>query len=218
MKIKVGITDDHELFRKSLKLLVNAFENMEVVLEASNGIDLLHQITKIDIDVLLLDIQMPKMNGIEACKHLNRIKPDLKILILTHLDKVTTISQVLNLGINGYFTKNANPNDLKNAILQVDGNGFYYEKDLTPIIEYMKRNPLNIPKSQKTVKLSKRQLEIIKLTIQEFSGNEIADLLCISPKTVERHKQILMDKTDSSNFIGVIRFAIVHNLISVYQL
>ncbi len=217
MIIKVGIVDDHTLFRKSLKLLISNFENIEVKLEASNGIELLDKIDSVDLDVLLLDIQMPKMNGIEACKILNRKKPDLKILILTHLESVVTISQVINLGIKGYFTKNTEPNELKSVILNLNDDGFYFEKSLQPILDFIKQEDVSGKKNYGAYSFTEREIEVLNLTIQQFSGNMIADKLFISLKTVEKHKRNLMAKTSSKNFIGVIVYALVNNFISLDQ-
>jgi len=215
MTLKIGITDDHALFRKSLKFLINSFENMEVKLEAEHGIDLLEKLKTTSIDVLLLDLQMPKMDGFETCKKLNELYPEIKILVLTHLEEQETIRRVLNLNIQGYFTKNTDPQELKGAILQLSNNGFYFEKNLTSIINFIKNNPKPKLKGEIKKLFSKREKQVLKLTIKENSGVEIADKLCISPKTVEQHKRNLMHKTDSKNFIGVIIFALVHNLVSI---
>ena len=218
MTLKIGITDDHALFRKSLKFLINSFENMEVKLEAEHGIDLLEKLKTTSIDVLLLDLQMPKMDGFETCKKLNELYPEIKILVLTHLEEQETIRRVLNLNIQGYFTKNTDPQELKGAILQLSNNGFYFEKNLTSIINFIKNNPKSKLKGKNKKLFSKREKQVLKLTIKENSGVEIADKLCISPKTVEQHKRNLMHKTDSKNFIGVIIFALVHDLVSIKTL
>lgn len=215
MNLRIGITDDHALFRKSLKFLINSFDNMQVKLEAQNGIELLDTLKTKSIDVLLLDLQMPKMNGFETCKKLNDLYPEIKILVLTHLEKQETIRKVLNLNIQGYFTKNTEPQELKNAILKLSNNGFYFEKNLTSIIDFINNNSGTKLKKEDLNLFSKREMEVLKLTIEELTGMEIADKLCISPKTVEQHKRNLMDKTNSKNFIGVIIFAIVHDLVSI---
>lgn len=218
MNLKIGITDDHALFRKSLKFLINSFEDMEVVLEAEHGVDLFNKLETTAIDVLLLDLQMPKMDGFETCKKLNDIYPDIKILVLTHLDEKETIRKVLNLSIQGYFTKNTEPHELKNAILKLSRNGFYFEKNLTSIIHYIKDNPETEVKTVDVNPFSKREMQVLKLTIKELNGIQIADKLSISPKTVEQHKRNLMQKANSKNFIGVIKYALIHELISIESL
>lgn len=215
MNIKIGITDDHTLFRKSLRFLINSFDKMEVVLEAKNGNELLQKLKASTIDVLLLDLQMPEMDGFSTCLKLNELYPNIKVLILTHLDEQETIRRVLNLSIQGYFTKNTDPQELKNAILKLSNNGFYFEKKLTSIIQFLIDNPDFDEKAKEYKPFTKREMQVLKLTIKELNGLEIADKLCISPKTVEKHKGNLMNKTDSKNFIGVIIYALIHNLISL---
>jgi DNA-binding NarL/FixJ family response regulator len=191
---------------------------MEVVLEAEDGIELLEKLKKTSVDVLLLDIKMPKMNGFEACKKLNDLYPDIKILVLTHLEGKATIRKILNLSIQGYFTKNTDPQELKNAILKLSNNGFYFEKNLSSIIHFIKDNPQDEVKDEEVKTFSEREMQILKLTIKELNGIEIAEKLYISPKTVEQHKRNLMDKTDSKNFIGVIKYALTNELISINKL
>jgi len=214
MNIKIGITDDHTLFRKSLRFLINSFDKMEVVLEAKNGNELLQKLKAGTIDVLLLDLQMPEMDGFNTCLKLNELYPNIKVLVLTHLDEQETIRRVLNLNIQGYFTKSTDPQELKNAILKLSNNGFYFEKKLTSIIQFLIDNPYFDEKTNEYKPFTKREMQVLKLTIKELNGLEIADKLCISPKTVEKHKGNLMNKTDSKNFIGVIIYALIHNLIS----
>jgi DNA-binding NarL/FixJ family response regulator len=188
---------------------------MEVVLEAKNGIDLLEKLKTIKIDVLLLDLQMPEMDGFETCTRLNKIYPKIKILVLTHLDEKDTVRKVLSLNIQGYFTKNTDPQELKNAILKLSNNGFYFEKNLSSIIRFIEDNPHEVVKTKNIESFSKREIEVLKLTIKELSGNEIADELYISPKTVEKHKRNLMDKVNAKNFIGVIMYAFQRNILSL---
>lgn len=215
MNLRIGIADDHALFRKSLRFLINSFDNMEVVLEAENGHQLLNALKNKRIDIVLLDLQMPKVNGFEACNQLNTYYPEIKILVLTHLEEKEIIKKVLDLNIQGYFTKNTEPQELKNAILKLSNDGFYFEKKLTSIIQVLIDNPDFETKTENTNPFTEREMQVLKLTIAEFSGVEIADELSISPKTVEKHKRNLMAKTDSKNFIGVIRYALTNNLISI---
>ena len=214
MDLRIAIVDDHALFRKSLKFLISSFENMAVVFEASNGIELLSKLKTESVDILLLDLEMPEMNGFETCQNVNLKYPDIKILILTHLDEAQTIRNVLQLDIQGYFTKNTDPLELKKAILRLKEGGFYFEKKLKSLIESIQEN-LKIETQEELKTFSKREIEILKLTIEEYSGMEIADKLCISPRTVEKHKRNLRDKTDSKNFIGVIMYALQHNFLSL---
>lgn len=214
MDSRIAIGDDHALFRKSLKLLINSFENMAVVTEASNGRELLAKLETESVDILLLDMEMPEMGGFETCQNVNTKYPNIKVLVITHLDEAQTIRNVLQLDIQGYFTKNTDPLELKNAILKLQDGGFYFEKKLKSLIESILENP-KISTQENLITFSKRELEILNLTIEECSGSKIADELCISPRTVEKHKRNLMKKTESKNFIGVIMYALQHDFISI---
>ena len=213
--LRIAITDDHTLFRKSLSLLVGSFENMQVVLEASNGKELLEKLKSVPVDILLLDLQMPEMDGFEASLKINELHPDIKVLILTLLTEEDAIKKVMSLGVHGYFTKNTDPSELKNAILKLNDGGFYFEKSLTAVIQNIVEDSTIIPKAKEALIFTEREMEIINLTLKEYSGTHIADELNISPKTVEKHKRNLMEKVGSKNFIGVIVYALLHDFISL---
>jgi DNA-binding NarL/FixJ family response regulator len=217
--LKVAIADDHALFRKSLKLLVGGFENMEIVVEAANGKELLDQLKNTPVDILLLDLQMPEMDGFETCAQLNKLYPHIKILILTLINEEDTIKRIMNMGVNGYFTKNTDPFELENAIWKLEDKGFYYEQSLSSIIEkILESEQENSKNLVETPVFTERELEIIRLAAKEWSGKEIADKLCVSLKTIEAHKRNIMDKTHSKNFIGVITYALSHQLLSFSEL
>ncbi len=217
--LRIAVTDDHTLFRKSLSFLINSFKNMEVVLEASNGQELLEKLKHQSIDILLLDLQMPKMDGFQTYQRLNTEYPDIKVLVLTFLNEVEIIRKIMELGVHGYFTKNTDPNELERALLKLNEDGFYFEKSLANIIkDIIEKPPLNISIEQQPVTFTERETEILRLTLKEYSGIEIADTLYISPKTVEKHKRNLMEKTQSKNFIGVIMYAFSYEILSLNEL
>lgn len=216
--LRIAVADDHVLFRKSLKLLIKSFRNMEVVVGASNGKELLEKLETVSADILLLDLQMPEMDGFETCQKVNKLYPDIKILVLTLMDDAETIREVMKLGIHGYFTKNTDPSELKNAILKLSDDGFYFEKSLTSIIEDILDYPSPESEAVKPLVFSDREMEIVRLTLKEYSGYEVAAKLRISPRTVEKHKRNLMEKVESKNFIGVITYALLNAFLSVNEL
>ncbi|MBX2950070.1 MAG: response regulator transcription factor [Crocinitomicaceae bacterium] len=215
--LRIAIADDHALFRKSLKLLIGSFENMEIVAGASNGIELLEKLKTVTADILLLDLQMPEMDGFETCNKINELYPEMKILVLTLISEEDTIKKIMGMGVNGYFTKNTDPHELEKAIWKLEDNGFYFEKRLTTVIEKIlkEQEKTNL---EVTVQITDREMEIVRLAIKEFSGKEIADQLDISLKTVETHKRNLMEKTNSKNFIGVIIYVLSNRLIFIDEL
>lgn len=210
--LKIAIVDDHVLFRKSLKLLIGSFKDMEIVTGASNGVELLEKLKKVNADILLLDLHMPEMDGYETCSKVNELYPEMKILVLTLISDEYDIRRMMNMGVNGYFTKNTDPNELENAIWKIQDNGFYFEQSLTNIINNIINNPL--AGRENSISITSREKEIIFLVINECSGKEIANKLGISAKTVEVHKRNLMEKLNAKNFIGVIMFALSNQLIN----
>ena len=218
--LRIAITDDHTLFRKSLGLLINSFEGMQVNLEAANGAELLEHLKHTPIDILLLDLQMPVMDGFETSKILQTEYPAIKTLVLTQLNERDTISRVLKSGVQGFFTKNTDPIELQNAINKLNNNGFYFENSFASIIhgiaKEMEINNAAILENKSL--FSAREQEILRLTLKEYSSINIGEMLNISPKTVEKHKANLMEKTGAQNFIGVITYALQHELISIDDL
>lgn len=210
--LRIAIADDHQLFRKSLKLLIDSFGEMQVVLEAANGKELLENLNTVEVDILLLDLQMPTMNGFQTIPAINKAYPEIKILVLTSLSEKETIKAILGLEVQGYFTKDADPNELKEAILKLHQHGFYLEKKLASIIETQIENQAN------ALVFSDREKEIIRLILKEYSGKEIGSELNISPRTVEKHKDNLMAKTSSKNFIGVVVYVFTQGVIPIEEL
>ncbi|WP_338376530.1 response regulator transcription factor [uncultured Flavobacterium sp.] len=219
--IKVALVDDHQLFRKSLSLLLSTFEGIEVVYDTNDGLAFLKAAEDTLIDVVLLDIQMPIIDGFEVCSRLKAINPDIKILIISQLTSKEAIHQIMECGANGFFTKNSAPELLENAIKSVIEKDYYFDIELAAVIreailwekKILYNDDLSIH-----INFTPREIEIIKMASQEKSSKEIADVLCISARTVEKHRKRIMEKTESKNFIGVILYALKTNAISLSEL
>ena len=213
--LRIGIVDDHQLFRKSLSLLISTFEDIFVAIEAKNGREFIEALEETPIDLVLLDIQMPEMDGYETCKVLHELHPNIKILIVSQLTTKESIHKIMDLGAHGYFTKNSDPEQLEFAIKSLSDKGFYFGMELGEVLReailWEKKTAKKVIDS--TVFLSKRELEIITMASQELSSAEIADRLCINIRTVETHRKRVMEKTRAKNFIGVVLFALKHNYI-----
>ena len=132
--LQIGLVDDHRLFRKSLALLISTIDNAEVVLQAGNGKELLEQLESIAVDLVLLDIQMPEMDGFETCKQLRKHYPDIKILIISQLTTRESIHKVMELGANGFFSKDAEPEKLEKAIRDIRAKDYFFDDDLASVI------------------------------------------------------------------------------------
>jgi len=213
--LRVAITDDHTLFRKSLGMLVNSFEDMHVVLEAGNGLELLEKLENTQADILLLDLQMPEMDGFETAKRIKERYPEMKILILTLMSETDIIDRVIKMGVNGYFTKNTPPNELENAIWNLSNDGFYFEDSLSTVINKILIDPETEVITEKPINFTERELEIIKFTAEGFKAREIAEALYISPKTVNNHKQNIQNKYQFESMMTAILYCLNNRLIDV---
>lgn len=174
--LRIAITDDHKLFRKSLALLIRDFKDMEVVLEASNGVELLEKLKTTPVDILLLDLQMPVMDGFETFKNVRQQYPHIKTVILTMRKDADEIRDVIKMKAHGYFTKNTPPKELEDAIWNLKDNSFHSEQGLATIIKEVQAS-LEIDLDSMEIDFTDRELDIIKLTAQGVKPKEIADML-----------------------------------------
>lgn len=215
--IHIALVDDHQLFRKSLTLLLSTFEGVEVVFDTDDGTILLEKLDGGEpIDVVLLDIQMPILDGFEICKLLKKNYPDVKILIVSQLTTKEAVHKIMDCGANGFFTKNSPPELLEQAIKNVINKDYYFDMELAAVVReailWEKKVYTNFNFTQK-VSLTTREVEIILMACKELSSIEIGDKLCISTRTVEKHRKRIMEKTESKNFIGVVLYALKTNAI-----
>jgi DNA-binding NarL/FixJ family response regulator len=215
--IKIALVDDHKLFRKSLSLLMNSFNGISVVFDSADGYNFLQYLEETDIDVLLLDIEMPILNGFEVCLKAKLIDPELKIIILSQLTSKEAVHKVMEIGANGYFTKNSSPEILEEAINNVMDKDYYFDISLSSVIReaLLWNNKRTSTIQTDKVILTSREIEIVQLATTEKCSKEIADSLNISTRTVEKHRKHIMEKTQSKNFIGVVLYALKHNLIKL---
>jgi len=192
MSVKILIADDDELIRESLKIILNMDENFSVVATASNGLEAVKACLKADIDVALLDVRMPVMNGVEALKEIVS-KCSTKTLILTTFDEDEYIKDALKHGAMGYLLKNNSPDKIKNAIYTVvNGNIVLQDTIINKIISHDKENQVNFTENNK---FTEREKEIIKLISEGLSNKEIALNLYISEGTVKNYISSVLDKT-----------------------
>lgn len=219
--IKIALVDDHQLFRKSLSLLISTFEGIEVTYETSDGLAFLEVAKTEYLDVLLLDIQMPILDGYEVCKRLKLVNSEIKILIISQLTSKEVVHQIMECGANGFFTKNSPPELLEHAIKSVIEKDYYFDMELASVVReailWEKKSNYTTDLSSE-ISFTSREIEIIKMIAQEMSSKEIGEVLFISNRTVEKHRKRIMEKTASKNFIGVVLFALRANLISITEL
>lgn len=212
-KIKVAIADDHEIYRHGLRAILEKSGNIWIVAEAGDGNELTDQALSIEIDVIILDIKMPNLNGIETTKELKKTIPDIKIIALTMYNNEIFLKEMIGAAVNGYLLKTAEPNEIIDAIKIVYGGGIYYCTETAASINKYHRyiNETNL-KLEKKIDFTPRELEIINLICLQLTTKEIATKLKISHRTVDTHRNIIQQKMDSKNMVGIVLYAIKHEL------
>ena len=203
--IRILLVDDHRIVLDGLKALLDDMDGFDCVAMADNGQKALDLLKIFDIDVILMDIDMPVMNGMEATRAAKRSYPDIKVISLTQHGEKGMVKKVLECGSDGYLLKNIDQDELGMAIKKVFGGQNYFSSEVT-----MSLAGKTIEKSTSgiDVELTDREVEILKLIAEGFSSKEIGEQLFISPRTVDTHRTNLMNKLDLHNIAGLIRFAL----------
>jgi DNA-binding NarL/FixJ family response regulator len=211
-KIRIIITDDHQLFRNGLKILLNAFPEFEVAGEASNGEEFLQLLKNTQADVALMDINMPEMDGIEATRKGLKFYPGIHIIALSMYGEEEYYYKMVDAGAKGFLLKDSDISEVKEAIITVSKGGSYFSQELLyHVIQKFKHRE----NESKTANLSKREKEILFKICEGFSNQEIAETLFISKRTVDKHRANLLGKTNSKNTASLILFAIRNKLIEI---
>jgi len=220
--IRVAITDDQVLFRRGMASIINTFNGISIVLEADNGRVLLDSLATIDVlpDIVLLDLSMPELNGIETTKLLHANFPSVKIIILSVYGEDRFVTHLMELGVNAYLFKNVEPEEVERAIRTVVDKDFYFNEAFLNAMKNRltnKRQKItltdNIPST-----LTSREIEVLNLICKQRTAQEIADQLFISVRTVDGHRNNLLEKTGARNSAGLVLFAIKHRLIDPTEL
>lgn len=214
MSTKVMLADDHVLMREGIKHLLEFDGSIEVIEEASNGIECLEKLKNCCPDILLLDINMPDMNGIEVLEEIKKSKNQIKVLILTVHSEVEYLVKAIDIGANGYILKDSGSTELKHAINIILNEDSYIQPNLLPALNSRLINR-DIDK-EKLESLTKRELEILKQVAEGMFNKEIANNLNISERTVKNHISNIFKKIDVSDRTQAAVFAIKNNIVKLY--
>ena len=211
-RIRVLIADDHQIMLDGLKAILSKDRSLSIVGTARNGLEVLEFLKKEPVDVLLLDLQMPVMDGMETTLHARKSFPDLKIIMLTTNDEGSIITTLFKAGATGYLLKNASKEYLIRGIKDAFEGKKVLSSHLTDkMIESLMEPPK--PKKGAVPLITKREIEVVKLIAQEYTTQEIADKLFVSTNTVATHKRNLFVKMDVKNSVGMIKKAVEWGLI-----
>lgn len=213
-KIKIAIADDYKIFREGLKVGLSADENFDVIFEADNGEELLKALETATPDVIIMDLKMPIMDGMEATKEVRKKYPGVKVLVVTMYDDDKFIIHLMENGANGYLLKNTEPDEIRKSIYSVHENGYYFNDVVNKALlkKLVLKNNLK-PSFNQNVELTERELEVLKLICEEKTAAEIAKDIFLSPRSVEGIRQRLIEKIGVRNTAGLVMFAVKNSMV-----
>ncbi len=210
---KIAIVDDHLLFAGSLEKLINSFDNFNVLFHAKNGIDLQQklQAAKDSPEILLLDINMPVMDGFETADWLTKNHPKIKVLALSMEDDEAAILKMLKRGAKGYLLKDIHPENLRLALSEVSEKGYYHSEKVAETLMHS----LNSNDKEDVFELKENELTFLQLACSEMTYKEIAEVMSLSPKTIDGYRQDLFNRLNIKNRVGLVMYALKNNLIKL---
>lgn len=229
VQLRILLADDHDILRQGLKLLLEAQPDLHVVGEARTGRSAVEQATALQPDIVVLDISMPDMDGLEACQHIRRQHPDIQVLILTMHESEEYFLQALRMDASGYLVKKAAPSELCAAVRTIAQGGAFLYPGLAKALIRAYLVPKNMaqvatPAQTESAKdnalsqvfsvLTSRELEVLKLVAEGHTNQEIADQLVLSIKTVQAHRANVMEKLGLHDITHLVRFALRYGLIA----
>ncbi len=211
--IRLALADDQLLFRRGMALLLRDMAGVQVVLECSNGAELLTGIESNPIDIVLLDLEMPVMDGMETIRRLRSEFPAVKVIVLSSHDEEKFIAHLMELGANGYMLKTAEPDEIDTAIRSVAQSGYYFSELVSKVmlVGLVKKQKVR-PTFNDIDPLSERELEVLRGICQELTTTEIAERIFVSPRTVDFHRNNLLLKTGARNAAGLVVYAMTKGI------
>ncbi len=213
-KIKYAIVDDHKLFRQGVIYSLSEAAGLQLVLEADNGKELVEMIPKHKPDVILMDLKMPVMDGIEATKHIHLHFPEIKVIVLSMYDDEKFVIHLMESGASGYLLKNAGPDEIISAIEAAHINGYYFTDFVNKALlkKLVVRQQLK-PSFKDEIRLTEREVEVLKLICNEYTAAEISRIIFLSPRTVEGIRMKLIEKIGVKNTAGLVLYAARNGLV-----
>ncbi len=211
--IKVAIADDHALFRAGVKTALSSKKDIELIAEADNGMQLLHLLRHIEPDVILLDIQMPIMDGIQTLPEIRKLRPDAKVIILSMHNDHSMISKLMEIGANSYLTKNSDSETIYQAIRTCYDQEFFFNELTNKALLTGLRTKRTDGIHHQEADLSEKEMRVLKLMCEEKTTKEIADIVEISPRTVEAIRDKLKTKTGAKSMAGLVMYAVKNGII-----
>ncbi len=214
--IKIAIADDHKIFRDGIKMALSPRKNLKMIWEAEDGKDLLHKISIKKPDVLLMDIRMPEIDGINAIELLRKEYDELKIIVLTMYDDQQMISKMMEMGANAYLTKTTDPDEIYEAILTCMNEDFYFNQLVNNAVMgklMQKKNVRQHYGTQIPISFSEKELKILQLLAEDKTTEEISKIIFLSPRTIETIRQNMKSKVGAKTIGGLIMYGMRNKMI-----
>jgi DNA-binding NarL/FixJ family response regulator len=216
--IKVVLADDHEIFRDGLKLMLSKFSTVTIAGDASNGRELVQLVDAVKPDIVMTDIKMPLMDGVEATKYITQRHPGIGVIALSMFDEISLIVEMLEAGASGYLVKDCDKTEIKEAIERVYQKEQYYCRHTgNKLMQVMARNAKKQGNKNTAPSLSDKEKEIIELICQQYTTKEIGEKLFMSPRTVEGYRLKILEKLEAKNTVGIVIAAIKFGLYTPEQ-
>ena len=211
--IRLAIADDQPLFRRAFVLLLRDMPDVQVMFDSANGEELLTGLKGNEVDIVLLDLEMPVMDGVEALRRTREEHPQVKVIVLSTHDDERSIIRMMELGANGYVLKTAEPDELENAIRSVKDSGYFFNDIVSrEMLQGLVKKAKVRPVFNEVDPLTERELEVLRAICQEMTTTEIAGKLFLSPRTVEFHRNNILLKTGARNVAGLVVYALTKGL------
>lgn len=207
---QIVIADDHQLFREGLEFIIKKNKKLQLVASLAHGKELLEKLEQLAKvaqlpDIVLMDIQMPQMDGWECTQQIKQHYPHLKVIILSMFNKDDFVIHALNLGVNGYIPKHSSFKTLQEAIMQVSEKGYYFDDFTSKImLEGLRKKNNSKPKLESEIRITPREKEVLDLILKEYTNAEIAQQLFVSVRTIETHRKHLLEKFGVKNTVGLV--------------
>lgn len=214
--IKIAIADDHKIFRDGIKMALAGKENLKMLWEAEDGKDLMHKVAIKKPDVLLMDIRMPEIDGINAIEMLRKEYEDIKIIVLTMYDDQQMISKMMEMGANAYLTKTTDPEEIYEAILTCMNDDFYFNSLVNNAVMgklIQKKNVRHHYGSAVPINFNEKEIKILQLLAQDKTTEEISKIIFLSPRTIETIRQNMKSKVGAKTIAGLIMYGMRNKLI-----
>jgi DNA-binding NarL/FixJ family response regulator len=214
--IKIAIADDHKIFRDGIKMALSTKENLKMVWEAEDGKDLIHKMSIKKPDVLLMDIRMPEIDGINAIETLRKQYDDIKIIVLTMYDDQQMISKMMEMGANAYLTKTTDPDEIYEAILTCMNDDFYFNQLVNNAVMgklMQKKNVRHHYGPATPINFSEKELKILQLLAEDKTTEEISKIIFLSPRTIETIRQAMKNKVGAKTIGGLITYGMRNRII-----